>query len=166
MMRLLQWLLASSIVVTALAIAAAHVPGRFRLLGLFAVVFGLLCGRALAYLSRMLNLKRSRLVLLIAGLLIAAAEVGMTLESYRQFVAENERQLDAELRRQNVPAALLPALRRDFLAERTSLSAYLTHRVSELGDWPMPWPAVLWSVEALLGVAAGTWLFALQTRAR
>ena len=54
--------------------------------------------------------------------------------------------------------------RQQMLAEKSSFAAYLSNRVSPLGDWTAPWPLVFWVFEVFLGSSAGTWLMARSLR--
>jgi hypothetical protein len=178
---------------TALTLAAAHAPGRIRLLGLFAVAFGAVCGwglaRGAAYFAvtvmpvdsslkrkqrndnsrPSLALQASIMRLVIVGVLIAAAETGLTLESWRLYVVELRKLYDPEASTEAVgggqpfvPDSLLKQAREErqqVLVEKSRFAAYLQHRVKELGDWSAPWPAVFWLGELLLGTAAGVVVF-------
>lgn len=81
----LQWLLASTVGMTALALVAARVPGRFRLLLLFAVVLGALGGWAMRWAGRKLGLDGGWPAAIVAGLMAAAVFSGQTVEAWRLY---------------------------------------------------------------------------------
>ena len=170
----LQWLLLSSVAVFVLTLCAVHAPSRIKLLGLFAVAYGLLAGWGTGQLARISGIHSRRIVAIVSFGVIIAGQVGMALESHRLFAAELRRQYQAD-----PIAALLKQLpfpqqpkdqaklketieqnrreRARRLAELTSFSAYLQHRVKSL-SWSQPWAVLLWAVEVLLASAAGAFL--------
>jgi hypothetical protein len=159
----MQWLGVGLVGLTALVLAAAHAPGRIRLLGLFAIVFGGVCGWGLARIAGALRVNAGRLVgLAIVGVLVAAAETGLTLESWRLHVAERRREYFEESVK-TIPGPLresaLEELRPIFERE-ARFPSYLQYRVKNLGDWESPWPVLFWTGELLLGTAAGIGAFA------
>jgi len=107
--------------------------------------------------------------MVIVGVLIAAAETGLTLESWRLYVVELRKLYDPEAATEAVgggqpfvPDSLLKQAREErqqVLVEKSRFAAYLQHRVKELGDWSAPWPVVFWLGELLLGTAAGVVVF-------
>lgn len=171
----LRWLLVGAIGMTVLAIVGAHTPMRVRLLGLFSLVYGLAGGLFLGKVAGAFHLRRSGAALVASFLLIAAAEAGLTLESYRLWragqmarlerAAEEMRPLPTvptsppppsglpSLAQRQAAEVLLDAMRDD----QVSFRRYLALRLTRRGDWPAPWPAVIWSLELLLGSAAGAW---------
>lgn len=158
---------AATVALTALALAGAHAPAPVRLIGLFCMGFGLLAGWILAWLSGQILETPHRWVVWPALVLIVVAEVGLTLESHRLWVAAFERrQQDANasvMLRQLESQPDVPAGFKDEFAqaraERTGFTSYLKARASALGEWDSPWPAVLWLGEMLVGSLAGAWLF-------
>lgn len=166
----LQWVGIGLVGLTALVLAAAHTPGRIRLLGLFAVAFGCVCGWGLARVATALKVNAGRLTAaIIAGVLIAAAETGLTLESWRLYVVELRQIYDPEASTEVVgkgqpfvPPSVLKKAREDrqrVLEEKSRFATYVQHRVKNLGEWPSPWPIVFWAAEVLLGTAAGVAAF-------
>ena len=169
-LKIVQWLVMSAVVLTAMALAAAHLPSRIKLLVLFTMAYGLLAAWMLAWLSRVTNVSRGRPMSIVSCLLIAATCVGMVFESHRLYAADKLR-----LRKQN-PAALMgnqllkssevPAdVKESFRqAEQEqqqlrSFPGYLRYRVSSLGLWSHPWPALFWGFEVILASLTGGWLF-------
>jgi hypothetical protein len=159
-------LVCSLVGLTALTLAAAHAPGRIRLLGLFAVAFGAVCGWGLARGAAYFGVSdRSIVRLVTAMILIGAAETGLTLESWRLYVVDLRKTYDPEASAEVVgggqpfvPDSLLKKAREErqrALEAKSRLPAYLRHRVKNLGDWPAPWPVVFWVGEVILGTAAG-----------
>jgi hypothetical protein len=153
---LLAWLLLSVVAVSVLAIAAVHAPARMKLLGLFALLYGLLAGWLLGKAARATSRRLSKLQLVLSFLLIATGQCGVTTESHRLHRAAVMQQFERS------PEAKLPRAdkMRQLLREGAHFSAYLQYRVSRLGAWPEPWPAVFWGFEVLVCGAAGTWLTA------
>lgn len=186
--RFLEWLLLSLVGLTLLTLAAAHAPARIKLLGLFAVGYGALAGWGLARLAEIVGGIGRTTVLAASVLLLIGGQVGLAWESHRLYAAR-ERQ-----RFENAAAPVLPQLlkgtgrvgtadsgtrvnaarklassvqrdRQRALARRTRFDAYLTYRISALGDWSAPWPGIVWGAEVLLGTIAGTGLAARMLRA-
>jgi hypothetical protein len=147
-------------------LAAAHAPGRVKLLGLFAVAFGLLAGSALGALARFLQVEQRTAMLPVAVILISAAQLGMALESWRVYRAEVRETLQADVPLP-VPESLKSSIREDrrrMMAERMSFPAWLRHRVSPLKVQSRPWPELLFGAELVLGIAAGVWAFRRASR--
>ncbi len=155
------WLLLSVVAVSVLTIAAVHAPARVKLIGLFAVVYGLFAGWLLSKAVRVTTGHLSKLQLVLSFLLIAAGQCTVTVESYRLHKAAVMQRFEWSSEAKSPRADEM----RQLLRQTTSFSAYLQRRVSPLGVWPAPWPAVFWGVEVLLCGAAGAWLTArlLQT---
>ena len=153
---LLQWLLLSVVAVSVLTIVAVHAPARIKLLGLFAVFYGLLAGWLLGKAARATSRRFSRLQLVLSFLLIAAGQCGVTAESHRLHRAAVMQQFERSREAKSPRANEM----RQLLREGAHFSAYLRYRVSPLGVWYEPWPAVFWGFEVLVCGAAGTWLTA------
>lgn len=168
-LRILQWIAVALVGLTAVTLGAAHAPGRVRLLGLFAVAFGAACGWGLARAALAMETARGRWAgPVMVAVLIASAEIGLTLESWRLYIADRRREYFEDSAKK-IPKPLQEAAMRELrpIFEReTRLEAYLLHRVKNLGEWASPWPMVFWLVEVLLGTAAGTAVFAGLRRNR
>lgn len=175
-LALLQWLLLGAVLIAALTIVGVHAPAVVKKIGLFAIGYGLLVGWGLGYAARLTGWRTSRSVSgVLAFVVIAAGLVGLAFESYRQrsaavqeWLRENpETMLAARMveqgatpddpRQRSRHQELQKTIRRridpgffDYLAFRLQLSPLRT--------WPMPWPAVFWIAEVLLGGTAGAWL--------
>lgn len=169
--RIGQWLLASTGAVAGLAVLAVHAPNRIKLLGLFAVAIGFLEGYGIGQFAQHGRVPSRRLVGLAAFAIIVAGQIGATWEAHRLYDRTLREQYRADptalfagrvgFEPGSAMAEILQETRRE-RAERldrlTSLSAYLKHRVSAVGSWSQPWPAVLWGAEILIAGAAGTWI--------
>ncbi len=181
----LQWLVMSAVAVALLSLGAAHLPPRLKLLGAFALGYGLVAGWVIGKLAQMSQLPRARTLIAAAAALILCGELGMSIESWRLQSAALRR-LD-QTSGKSGSAAFLPLLdtkhtpddsaskkaldetrnliqqelarRQQVLTEETRFAGYLRRRVSALGAWPVPWPALFWGAEVALGVVAGAWLF-------
>lgn len=177
------WLVMSVVAVAALSLTGAYVPARIKLLGLFAPACGLLAGWIVGQLARQNSAKNRRLVSAVSLVLLASGLVGMTIETHRRRAVQIRYQYGADPK----TAMLLHVMQNDSLVphdddstrgqqrmqdtfqlaaqqrkrrleELTSLNGYLKHRVSPLGEWPFPWPAVFWAGEVFAGSIAGAWL--------
>jgi len=177
-----EWLVIGLVGVTVLTLAGAHAPGRIKLIGLFAVVYGLAVGWGLGQLAKLRRVPIGKGVGWLSLALIAAGQIGMAFQSYQLHVVQIRRDdqpdskligLERFLQRQNVPEdpeerARLEEIKQDIqraaqsreqkLAELTSFSTYLRNRLAALGTWWSPWPAVFWAVEVLLSSMAGAWV--------
>jgi hypothetical protein len=175
--------LVGALVLTGLAIIAAHAPPRVRLLGLFPVAHGLIAGWLLTQVAAGVRRQTSRGATLLATALIAASLLGTTFESHRMFAAKVRAQFTAaatdlldgkwlsqlsagatakeraEFERVKQDLAKARRDRRRLLSDRSSFRDYLGHRVLALGVWRSPWPQLLWACEILLATTAGTFLF-------
>jgi hypothetical protein len=160
---MLAWLLACVVLVTGLSLAAAHAPPRIRLIGLFAVAFGLLTGWGVVLLAGRLQCHPAHPVaVMVAALLSIVGLIGATWETARV----------EEARRSKSGQDVLAARLMEEVAARTSGGAtevsggpawiafrrHLSRRVRQLGLWPSPWPEVLWVAELLAAAAASVWM--------
>ncbi len=178
--RFLQWLFLTSVVMTTLTLCAVHAPSRIKLLGLFAIAYGLLAGWNTGQLAHITGIHSRRIVAIVSFAVIIAGQVGMAVESYRLY----HRFHAAELRRlyqsdpmaslmKHIPvpkqlgdqAQLKTTLEQNrqerdrklavLIRRKTSFSAYLRNRVSSL-RLSQPWAVLLWAVDMALASAAGT----------
>lgn len=182
--RIGEWVFLCAVVLTALAVGAACLPPRFRLLGLLAALFGLLCGWIMGRIAVLLRLSSTRWLMVSAGVLTAAAFAGQTWEARRHFAEEMASRFDrAEktiLQPQGGQVSSGPRLspgssveeqeairqaREIWLAENTSFAAYLQHRVKALGEWPLWGAALFWGGEILLAGLCGGWVYRRVSRA-
>ena len=159
------WLLSSSSAIMAVSILAAHAPDRVRLLGVFSIGLGLICGFVSARLS-ILSGVRSHSVVIVGALLMALAGlIGSTCETARltaaQHPANNKDRMATlliEQLKQAVPGEVPVATAKPSWLE--SFRIHLSRRIDEkrLGKWNRPWPEVLWGIETLAGSAAAGWM--------
>lgn len=185
---LVRWFVMSALGLTVLTLTAAHAPARIKLIGLFVVGYGLAAGAGLGALARISGVQRRRLIVWLATAFIAAGEVGMAVEAHRLYAAHVQRNVEGDknvltmarlFREGSLPddpqqraqyeqmqqtVRKAADLRRREQEKQSSFAGYLRHRISPLGSWPDPWPAVFWLAEVLLGTAAGTWIMSRMTR--
>ena len=175
--RIAQWFVMAAAAVAGLSFAAVTAPPRLKLLGLFAIALGALAGWIAGRLARWREVWQPRMVAAVTFLLIGAGLVGTTLENHRRYAAAMRPTyaIDPKM------AILMRTLERPpgrgekgsrgddpFLkaadehqqapAERTTLTAYLRHRVRPLGNWSTAAAISLWVAEVLAGSAAGAWV--------
>ena len=168
MVRLIVWFLAGAVVAGAVASMLGTGPERIRALLLFPVGFGLLVGSGLAVSAREFGVGPRWVVTMLScvvvasGLVIVArAAYGELVDLARSRVNEDSRQLFG-LQVLEQQAAADPTQLKSYLQQRMALDPrfedYLMGRVSALGIWRSPWPAVIWIVEVLLATGAAGWL--------
>lgn len=184
----LLWLFTSVLLMLAIAAVAAYAPARIKLLGLFAVGFGVVCGLVSAAVAQSTATAITRAKSLLVGLLVAGAFVLVSLSSFRSYRAElkdvaGDRKSAAfktltklqlgklpedEQSRQQVEQmreAVDSHLEEQNAKERLkSFQSFLEFRVSPLGDWAFPWPQLFWVAEMLLATVAGAVSFLLVSR--
>jgi len=184
-MRIPAWFLSGAVGVALLAIVAANVPERARLLGLFPIAVGCLAGWGFARIAREIQVPMSRTLLALTWLLVAAGQIGAVVIVYRQRVERLQQNLPkdplAEATRQLLAAEPEPGESEEIRAhreeiresvrrsqearrERLSLPMFLRDRVSALGTWPAPWPAVFWAAEIFLAASTGTFVASRLSR--
>ena len=163
------WLMACSVVTTALTLASAHAPPRIRLLGLFSIGFGALIGWLTARLAIRFEARLPRRIVgLTAVVLTIGGLIGWMVETYRQtrWPDSPKAQLNAQLHdlglqvvedmaRQIKPSAAPTQV--DFFAT-LSFRRFLARRLAQLGDWTSPWPELFWAVEIVLAAGASYWI--------
>jgi len=172
------WLAVSLIGTVAVTLTAVHLPGRVKLIGLFAVGYGLLVGWGTSRLAATFRVRSRGLVVSFALLLAFVGQLGMAFESHRLFSARQRSAQKEQLKDSPMGRLLLrnidsetppddPEQRKHYKAMREVLhppfSAYLKYRTRaitqyypSLRDLPEQWPIVLWIVEGLLGTCAAS----------
>ena len=100
-------------------------------------------------------------ITLIAGVLLAALQIGMTIESWRLYVEDRRKEYFEDTKRGLRKPLYEKAIEdlRPIFERETTFTAYLAHRVKNLGDWETPWPAVFWAFEIVVGSGAGLIVF-------
>ncbi len=165
----LQWVGFSLVGITALVLLAAHAPPRIRLLGLFAVLTGVVAGWGIGKFAIKFKVPIHGMPPSITvGLLLAGGQVGVTLESWRLDINRKHHEYFVESR-EDVPAVLWESQRKELeriFARETTFSAYMQSRLTELkkrtdseDDWSDTAAAAFWLVEVFLGIAAGLFVF-------
>lgn len=154
----LTFAIAAIVIAAALSVIAAHAPARIRLLGLFSLGFGLICGWLLTRLAATLHVRLDAPKLA----LIATVTLAGLITSVCQTVA-----LQPVKPRDAIPhpiAALVAAQLGETPAQQPvptfggRLRTHLIRRVEKLGEWSSPWPEIFWTTELLVGTAGSVWI--------
>lgn len=159
------WLLVGTLAVGTLSILAGLAPPAAKKLVLLPVLFGCVSGLALGFLARELQIPRAGFAAVASALILLAGGIHLLSVSYRQFhktaaaaAASNPEDAMAlslmEQAAEHDPE-IAASLREHRRQRDPQFEDYLTHRVSPLGNWPAPWPALFASGELLLATAAG-----------
>lgn len=171
-----KWFLGCVAVSVLLGFAAAHAPGRVRLIGLFPIAVGVLLGVVISHLS--LHFRQKLATAIYVGAVLSG--ITMTLmyaESFRMYAADVRNafsedpsfMLRASARNQSTSAKddpqaaeaaeQLQALidegdtaRKEALDEITSVPNYLQFRVRGLGELDEPIPLCIALLEAIAGL--------------
>lgn len=168
MTRLIIWLALGTVVEGAVASLLGSGPERIRALLLFPVGFGLLTGGGLAFAAREFGVRPRWLVTGLSCLVVAGGLIVVARSAYGELVAlardrvREDGKLVLGLRLLEDQAATDPAQLKSYLDLRMAVDPqfedYLMGRVSALGIWRAPWPAVIWGAEVLLATGATGWL--------
>ena len=159
----LSWLARAALVVLALSIAAAQVPARVKLLGLFSIGVGGAMGVASAFFTRPHPNRVSSQWLLATSLMALSGLAGSTWLAFRSDSASQSKSPQ-----QQMAATMIKQMERDSGGEIAPVPAvsaadefrwYLARRVKQLGAWSSPWPELFWCMELLAGGAAAAWGF-------
>lgn len=150
--------IAATVIAAALAVIAAHAPARIRLLGLFSLGFGLICGWLLTRLAAMLHVRLDAPKLALIGTVTLA---GLITSVCQTVALQPVKPPDATPH----PIAALVAAQLGESPEQqpvpnfaSRLRTHLIHRVERLGEWSSPWPEVFWTAELLVGTAGSVWI--------
>lgn len=162
--RLTTWLMLCVVALSVLMVAAAYVPSRLKLLGLFSIVLGLAAGWVIGQIARQCRMHYRRLLLPAALLMTVIALSGQIGESYRLW-----RNSERDRLTEQSQAALIfdnPAFG-ETPRPTGAFDDYLTLRFSPLAksSWSMlqlaaKWPRLLLGLEVLLGGLAGAFVAA------
>jgi len=145
------WIFLSVNLVTAVTLAAVHMPARIKLLGLYSILFGLIVGEVLARLSISFKINADRKMKVVVFAFLLASQVGLAVESSRMY---NQSMQQAA----NDPTQML--LQRVMTeTESTGFKAYLQHRASPLWNLDQTWTIAFWFIEILVASAVGTFWF-------
>ena len=171
--RFPSWLAASIAGLTLLAVAASYAPLKLRLIGLFAIGFGLVAGAVAGRLAARLGVRPCKFAVTCAGLLTALTLAGSTLLTW-QMQSRELRELHS------APAPPIPgaeeypvqqelqeqatAERERVLDQRTRFSTFLQQRLAAFSTLTEPWPAVVWACELALAAVAGAWATMVAAR--
>ena len=168
MVRLITWLLIATLVVVAVSSALGAGPERIRALLLFPLAFGALVGSALAISARESGVRSRWLVSVLSCVLVCGGLLVVAREAYGELVALARERVREDstrllgLRMLEDQAAGDPTFVKQYLELRMAVEPkfddYLMGRVSALGIWRSPWPALVWGIEVFLGTVAGGWL--------
>lgn len=159
------WLLSGFLAVGVLSVTASYAPPVLKRLVIFYVVYGIASGYVLNWLVDELRPQLRRGLPWLTAFLCVAGAINMGVLSYYHF--EQTRHALAKERPQDVEIlnALREASKNDPEAQKLyakelrqftpSFEDYLQNRVSQLGEWPSPWPGVFWGAEVILAAVAG-----------
>lgn len=89
--RIWQWAVVCLVGLTAFTLLAARAPERFRLIGLFAIGFGIVAGWGMGFAALKLDVSANGKTLVLTAVFIAAAEVGLTVSMWRLYVAQERK---------------------------------------------------------------------------
>ncbi len=171
----LLWLVSSITTVIVLGYFSAFIPGRLKLLGLFPCFLGLTSSFIILYWRNMWSCSGTKFILPLSFLLAITCFGISTYFSYQKYNAILTKQFNTQksqhiaIKKKNTQS-LTPEeektdreIRQSFrkifesekqnLRDKSSFRAYLSHRVSSLGNWSKPWPEFFWIIEFLF---AGT----------
>lgn len=168
MVRLFAWFLISTLVVVAVSSALGAGPERIRALLLFPLAFGALVGGGLAFSARETGVRSRWLVTVLSCVLVCGGLLVVAREAYGELVALAHARVQEDssrlwgLRMLEDQAAGDSTFVKQYLEQRMALAPrfedYLMGRLSALGIWRSPWPAIVWGIEVLLGTVAGGWM--------
>ncbi|TWU09395.1 hypothetical protein CA54_46360 [Symmachiella macrocystis] len=157
--RLTTWLMLCVVALSVLMVAAAYIPSRLKLLGLYSIVLGLAAGWVIGQIARQCRMHYRRLLPPAALLMTIIALSGQIGESYRLWRNSERDRLDEQSQ-----AALIfdnPAFG-ETPPPPDAFDDYLTLRFSPLAksSWSLlqsaaKWPRLLLGLEVLLGGLAG-----------
>lgn len=170
------WIALCVVATAAISLVAVHLPGRVKMLGLFAIGYGLLIAWTAFRLQSTFDLSRisRRLCIATVCVLIIAGQAGLALESWRVQRAAEQRKIAADTKRTTALAMIEMAssagdeksraaaaeARQTIGGNVRTFPGYLRYRVSELGANAERAAWAIWLGEIVLSTAAGAWLFA------
>jgi|GEM_PF-1827325 len=154
------WVAGCLLSAAVLSVTAAYAPTVMKRLILFPLVYGVACGFVFHWLLHELELRWSRLVLALALVIGCLGTVNVGILSFHQF----QRARHEQARQNPKDLEMLETIRQasqndsELQAEYAKelqyytpgFREYLQHRVSILGNWPEPWPALFWGLEVVL----------------
>jgi hypothetical protein len=172
----LAWIGLCLVATATISLVAVHLPGRVKMVGLFAIGYGLLTGWIAFRLTSTFDLSRipRRLCIAMVCALILVGQVGLGLESWRVQRTAERRKIAADTKRTTALAMIEMAsasgdeksraaadeARQTIGGTVRTFPGYLRYRVSELGTGAECAAWAIWIGEIALSSAAGTWLFA------
>lgn len=156
-----------------LGVMAGQAPDRIRPFGLFSLGFGLACGWLMTWLATSQNLTMDRRKVAVIAFATLAGLVTYVCRSAALMPVSAPRlphPVEALVAEQMLKAREageiptesqggIPLIQPMSLEQSTFLSRiqiYLHRRVS--GVWSSPWPELLWTFEAIVGVAGAVWV--------
>ncbi len=179
--ELIQWLVVSGVLITALSLLAVHLPERLKLLLVYAVVYGLISGGALTTVALKFGLPiKKTIILAIVCFVILGQSLILYLSHQRyqeatlkRFKADKtmftvDRMFatgtppeDPQARKEyeqvlkQVQAAKLD--RKEKEKNLLLISSYLQHRISAIAKLKTPWPQLFWLTELVLCCFSAIW---------
>ncbi|MDA0833528.1 MAG: hypothetical protein O3A29_09610 [Planctomycetota bacterium] len=174
---IVEWLISSVLALTVIGIVAVNLPARVKLLGWFAIAVGLLAGGVLRYLQKTWGLSPGRRWTILAAVLIVTLQSGIGVGTWWRQAAILDKQNESHPILQQLQSSRIDAeaggeeshdqqemlqyerLLREDLARERSFERYLQKRLTAVGSFDRPWPALVWCLEVLAGTFAGTYIF-------
>ncbi|HWL09338.1 MAG TPA: hypothetical protein VNQ76_13100 [Planctomicrobium sp.] len=163
--RLPLWICSGILAAGVLSVTAAYAPAGMKRILIFYIIYGGACGFVLNWLAGEILTGQTRFLSLSVALICFAGAVNLGFLSFRHFEQgrqqlARERPKDIEiLESLRVATGQDPDAQKEYEKELRRyyprFDDYLRHRVSNLGNWPSPWPEVLWGIELLLSAIAG-----------
>ncbi len=167
--RRILWFVTLLIAAAFVSRLVAGLPPGWRRLMVTAGVLGVLAGAASGAWAKTLALPSDRGMMLLAACLGMSAAVGYHLFSYRLIQLQADARVQAEPhallalslmeKEANADPTLRSQLRRMKMTYGPTVEDYLAYRLSALGDWPPPWPALFAGCEVLFAGFVSGWLF-------
>lgn len=160
------WLVACTIIALTLGMASAHLPQRWKLLGMLMILTGILFGTAARWLAGQFSVTPAgwrgvaTMVLLTLGCLGVSSYESYRLRREALRPRPNDlARLHQALRSPESPETVRKLLEESVEKDAASFHAYLTDR------WPSPWNRygpLFWGIELILGTLASLAAFSTK----
>ncbi|WP_298862193.1 hypothetical protein [uncultured Gimesia sp.] len=177
----IQWLIVSAVLITALSLLAVHLPERLKLLLVYAVVYGLISGGALATIAVKFGLPIKKTIILMIVCLVILGQSLILYLSHQRYQEVTLKRFKADQTMFSVdrmfatgkppedPESLkgyehTRKLYQEAKLERQQneknlllISSYLQHRISSVANLKTPWPQLFWIMELLFCCGSAIW---------
>ncbi len=162
------WLISSILSILVLGYFSAFVPGRFKLLGLFACSLGLMSSGLILYWKNMWSMNHIQSLKTVSFVFAIICFAWSTYHSFQKFKSNLNQQLSVQnsslvplnknqakiiqTEEDRTDKEVRQSIRKmlDSMKQDTTFPAYLRYRVSSIGNWSSPWPMIFWLTELLL----------------